>query len=212
MRVAPPFDPDWDPADPHRTCYSCGAQPTGSFNDGSPSYGIDHPSHGAVKGPEGWMPPPPLDIDDLVTSAGGKIGMAVIRKPTESERKLWDFELKRGGEREDTFADHLMTAIGQDMLWIEVKSEVDSRTHIFIEAECYGKPSGIATTKAHAWTLEVAAGIFVTLPTDTLRQLCRAAYDERGSAFGGDATTGRPRGVVVPKSWILGIDGPLAHR
>jgi hypothetical protein len=66
-QVAPPFDPDWSPLDPMRTCYTCGGEPTGTFNDGSPSYGADHPSHGdgGVKAPDGWRFAAPPNVDDL---------------------------------------------------------------------------------------------------------------------------------------------------
>lgn len=68
--MALPFDPDWDPADPDRTCYSCGAQPAlQRYHDGSPTYTCD--PHGAVRAPAGWLPPAPLDVDNLYETATG---------------------------------------------------------------------------------------------------------------------------------------------
>lgn len=68
MRVALPFDPDWDPNDPERTCYTCGTKPAlARFHDGSPTYSC--PPHPPVMAPEGWLPPAPPDIDDLIADA-----------------------------------------------------------------------------------------------------------------------------------------------
>jgi hypothetical protein len=34
----------WNALDPRRPCYTCGAAPSGSFNDGSPRYSCSHPA------------------------------------------------------------------------------------------------------------------------------------------------------------------------
>lgn len=33
----------WNPTDPNRGCYTCGARPSGHYHDGSPSYTCSHP-------------------------------------------------------------------------------------------------------------------------------------------------------------------------
>jgi len=112
-------------------------------------------------------------------------------------RKDFDIALEFGEERETALKDLLQGAT------VEVKSEPLSKTHVFIEHEGYGKPSGIAITKAAFWAIEVKPDMWVILPTEVLRIMWSAALDRFGARIGGDKNAST--GAIVPKQWLVGM-------
>ena len=86
-------------------------------------------------------------------------------RPTKETRKDFDIDLAFGKLHEDKILDML------ENKKIEVKTERDVWTrsgNIAIEFESYGKPSGIAATKADYWfhNLSVGSQVFCTLVFD----------------------------------------------
>jgi hypothetical protein len=112
-------------------------------------------------------------------------------------RSDFDLLLRAGQERERS----LRAIFHADIVTIECKDEHLSRTHVFIEHECYGKPSGLAITAADYWAIEVRRGWWVLIPTDDLRMLWRVALDQFGLRHGGDL--GVAFGAIVPKVWLV---------
>lgn len=112
-------------------------------------------------------------------------------------RREFDLALRRGQDRERA----LFAILDADAATIEVKDQSRSRTHVFIEFEAYGKPSGIAVTTADHWAIEVRPRRFLILPTDDLRALHERALSERGVSVGGDLMASR--GSAVPKMWLV---------
>lgn len=110
-------------------------------------------------------------------------------------RKGWDLDLADGLAREGALGRLLGDAK------VEVKSQVECRTHVFIEYECFGKPSGIATTEAQHWAIEYAPDTWIVVPTPALRELARAAYKRYGATAGGDGNNAT--GAVVPLAWLV---------
>lgn len=113
----------------------------------------------------------------------------------------FDVALKRGQERERAFE----AMFGDDdLVLIECKSQVDSRTHVFIEYSGYGKPSGMATTQAKFWAIEVVKDRWVMLRTEDLHEMAIEAYRRFGESVGGDQNASR--GVSIPKRWLVEAD------
>lgn len=86
---------------------------------------------------------------------------------------------------------------------IEVKRDFKSSKtgNIFVEYECRGKPSGIATTEADYWAFILNGERVVILPTEFLKDLCRYYYEEQKVAKGGDNNASM--GVLIPTGRIL---------
>ena len=115
-------------------------------------------------------------------------------EPKTKDRKKFDLDLQYGQVREKIVADML-----QDKK-IEVKSERGmwlNTGNIAIEYECYGKPSGINTTKADYWFHNLCVGdeVFATLVFETkmLKKIINASINENKvrSVSGGDHNASR---------------------
>lgn len=112
----------------------------------------------------------------------------------------FDVQLRRGQIVEKELEAALLGS--HELVTIEVKSEKDARTHVFVEYEAYGKPSGIALSKADWYTFEVYPRRFVTLPTEVLNDMVTEAYGRWGASHGGEG--GLATGVAIPKRWLIG--------
>ena len=86
---------------------------------------------------------------------------------------------------------------------IEVKRDFKSSKtgNIFVEYECRGKPSGIATSEADYWAFILNGERVVILPTEFLKDLCRIYYDMGKTTRGGDNDLSM--GVLLPTGRIL---------
>lgn len=114
-------------------------------------------------------------------------------------RSDFDLSLRKGQERERAL-EAILTA---PVTTMEVKDQHKSKTHVFIEHECYGKPSGIAITKADYWAIEVRRGWWAVVPTEDVRALWRVAIDRFGVRNGGDSDASF--GAIVPKEWLVNL-------
>lgn len=110
----------------------------------------------------------------------------------------FDIALKEGEARENA----LRQILGPNAR-IEVKSQVKSRTHVFIEHESHGRPAGIATTEADYWVIETAPDLWSILDIDMLWLMYWAAIDRWGVKNGGEGNTSY--GAAVPKAWLVGM-------
>jgi hypothetical protein len=75
---------------------------------------------------------------------------------------------------------------------------------VFVETEAYGRPSALMVTQAEWWAYEVGRERWSLIST---RELVRLAY--RAEQAGKVRTGGRDgatRGVVIPKTWLVGVD------
>ena len=111
----------------------------------------------------------------------------------------FDFQLKRGQMRESILRDALMGEFEE--VAIEAKSEVKSRTHVFIELKGYGKPSGLAISKAGWYAIEISEGVWILIETDLLWGLVDEALERFGMKHGGDQ--GASYGAIIPKDWFV---------
>ena len=109
--------------------------------------------------------------------------------------KGFAFDLKVGQASENALAQLL----GEGST-IEVKSDKMARRtgNVYVEVESRGKPSGLATTEADHWAIEVDDGVFVIMPTDRLRVLTKLVELKNGTRSGGDFNTSK--GVLVKVS------------
>ena len=98
---------------------------------------------------------------------------------------------------------HAKIELKTDMLAIKTGN-------FFIEYECYDKPSGISTTTAGFWCLEIEGRYCFLVETQRLIDLCRKAYKEKRVANGGDYEGAK--GVLLPISWLyLQPTGRIEH-
>lgn len=108
----------------------------------------------------------------------------------------FDLDLLHGKAREDAFA-HILTRAT-----FEVKSDAKARNtgNIFVEFRQHGRPSGIATTKADWWVIEVNDDVWLVLPTERLKDAARLAWKQKRCARGGDFDA--YEGALVPIHWL----------
>lgn len=89
--------------------------------------------------------------------------------------------------------------IFKDGKLIEVKSDrlAHKTGNVYIEYECRGKPSGIATTTAHYWIYRVEQNnIAIIIPTERLKEICRVYFKEGKIMLGGDNNLSK--GFLIP--------------
>jgi hypothetical protein len=81
---------------------------------------------------------------------------------------------------------------------MEVHSDRKARYsgQFFVEFECRDKPSGIATSQAKFWAVELHDNAWAIIPTARLREVVAQQKALRGTVRGGDG--GAAEGVLVP--------------
>ena len=123
-------------------------------------------------------------------------------------RAGFDIDLRDGVRVEN---DVLRALIGGTT--IEVKFQPNARTHLFVETECRGKPSGLSVTTADHWVFVYDQGDhWIVIRTDRLRDLARTQWRHtRGGDYGASvgiaipiADMAAPRGDVRGKeeAWL----------
>lgn len=92
----------------------------------------------------------------------------------------WDLEL--GQLAEKRLAEILQNAK------IEVKRDMMAHKtgQVFVEYLSRGKPSGISKTTADFWAFVLNGQRIILIPTDSLKDICRAAIREGKTRQGGD--------------------------
>lgn len=86
---------------------------------------------------------------------------------------------------------------------VEVKSDRLARKtgNVFVEFESRGKESGIITTTADWWVIELGEDVFIIMPTSRLREITNNKLKSRGYVRGGDG--GTSKGVLIPIFEVL---------
>jgi hypothetical protein len=81
---------------------------------------------------------------------------------------------------------------------IEVHSDRKARYsgQFFVEVACRDKPSGLATSTAPLWAIELHDGAWAVIPTARLREVARQQQALRGTVRGGDGNAAE--GVLIP--------------
>ena len=82
---------------------------------------------------------------------------------------------------------------------IEVKSDrlAHKTGNVYIEYECRGRPSGIATTTAHYWIYRIEENnIAIIIPTERLKVICRKYFTDGKIMLGGDNNLSK--GFLIP--------------
>lgn len=115
-------------------------------------------------------------------------------------RKGFDLDLRTGQAAEN----RLLDIIQSGNALVEVKSDKQAQHtgNIFVEVEYRGQPSGLTSTEADWWAVEVDADVFVLMRTERLRELIKYRRTMPGGDY--DLT----KGVLLPLGKLVG--GPNA--
>lgn len=86
-------------------------------------------------------------------------------------RKGFDLDLRDGEDAENRLLEVIRSGNGL----VEVKSDKMARGtgNVFVETEYRGQPSGLTSTEADWWAIEVQDDVFVLMKTERLRELAR---------------------------------------
>lgn len=111
----------------------------------------------------------------------------------EVAREGFDLDLAFGEARESAFVEAL-----QDC-HVECKSDQKARVtgRVAIEYEQRGRPSGISTTSARFYAIEVEDDQWIVIRTSLLKALTRAAIADNRSALVGDGSRYRCAFVMI---------------
>jgi hypothetical protein len=112
-------------------------------------------------------------------------------------REGFDKDLAFGESRESAFVQAITRAR------VEVKSDQKARStgNVFIEYRQKGRPSGIATSEAEWWAIEVDDDVFITVRRSKLKALARQAIATGKHTAGGDFD--EYDGALVPVVWLV---------
>ena len=93
-------------------------------------------------------------------------------------RKGFDLDLRDGQAAENKLLDIIQSGNGL----VEVKSDKLARQtgNVYVETQYRGNPSGITSTEADWWAIEVDDDVFVLMKTDRLRELIKYRRDMPG--------------------------------
>lgn len=132
-------------------------------------------------------------------------------------RAGFDADLRYGKERECVLIQTLQ------LQTVEIKSDCAARRtgRVFIEYQQRGRPSGLATTEATHWAIEIYSDTWLIVAVTRLRTLAAHAYrfrDRLGNYVlrkdGGDWN--EYKGVVIPVEWFRydhdTVDGPWSDQ
>lgn len=112
-------------------------------------------------------------------------------------RAGFDLDLRHGVEREQALA----RVLGLDTVEVKCDEKCRDTGNLFIEVRQRSGYSGISTTTATHWAIEVFEGVYILITTAYLKRLVKLAHAARGSVAGGDYN--RQRGVLVPVAWLV---------
>lgn len=86
---------------------------------------------------------------------------------------------------------------------IEVKTDflADKTGNLAVEFESWGKPSGIAVTKARHWAFVIPNKVCLMIETGRLKELARKFYKEGNVTLGGDLN--KSKMVLIPINEIF---------
>jgi hypothetical protein len=127
-----------------------------------------------------------------------------VTSATYSRGPLWDVQLALGQDAERRLV-RILAGPGE-VVRIESKSEPGAQRFAYVETADRGHPSGIATTEADWWAVEVRGGRWVLIPARDLAALTRRALVRYGLRSGG--AEGTTRGAIVPLRWLVEEDAP----
>lgn len=105
-----------------------------------------------------------------------------------------DFDLDLStGERGEVLVNDML-----QLSTIEVKTDfmADKTGNIAVEFESWGKPSGIAVTKARHWVFVIPNKIAIFVETTRLKEIARRFYQEDRVVLGGDLN--KSKMVLIP--------------
>lgn len=111
-------------------------------------------------------------------------------------REGFDKDLAFGESRESAFVEAITRAR------VEIKSDQKARVtgNVFIEYRQKGRPSGISTSVAEWWAIEVDDDAWFVIRTSRLRALARRALETGRRSHGGDGN--QYEGALVPVEWL----------
>lgn len=113
-------------------------------------------------------------------------------------RQGFDIDLRDGEAHEDA----LVHTFLQDKVEVKADFKAARTGNVFIEYQQKGRPSGIAITEAHYWAIHVVGNGWAIIPTERLKALARAAYNDPALRVkGGDHNL--YDGVLIPIDWLL---------
>jgi hypothetical protein len=114
-------------------------------------------------------------------------------------RAGWDLDLEYGESREHAIREILCARIGGR---VEVKSDAKAATtgNVFLEIKQHGRMSGLATTTADWWAIEIG-DTWLIVPTKRLKAAAILAKSKWGTKQGGDFDN--YTGVLVPVTWLV---------
>ena len=112
-------------------------------------------------------------------------------------RKGFDLDLRDAVAVENKLLDIIQSGNGL----VEVKSDQMARAtgNVFVEFEYRGQPSGITSTEAGWWAIEVQDDVFVLMPTEKLRAIAQ----KHRVITGGDNDWSKGR--LVPTRKLIGV-------
>lgn len=110
--------------------------------------------------------------------------------------EAFDRDLAFGEERESAFVQTLRDCK------VEMKSDQKTRVtgNVFIEFQQRGRPSGIATSAARWYHVEVEDDVWITMRTSALKALARQAIAVGRVKEGGDNEN---VGALIPVEWLV---------
>jgi hypothetical protein len=109
----------------------------------------------------------------------------------------FDLDLSTGEQGEVLVHDMLQLST------IEVKTDfiADRTGNIAVEYESWGKPSGIAVTKARHWVFVIPNKIALFVETNRLKDIARRLYNEGRVTTGGDLN--KSKMVLIPITELI---------
>ena len=113
-------------------------------------------------------------------------------------RKGFDLDLRDGEAAENMLLGIIQSGNGL----VEVKRDQMARQtgNVYVETGYRGKPSGITSTEADWWAIEVDNDVFVLMRTERLRELIKYRRDMPGGD--NDWSTGK----LLPVGRLVGVD------
>lgn len=121
----------------------------------------------------------------------------------EGYEPRWDID-RAVGLRGELHALSIREAFAQGSVEVKTDERAADTRHVFVEYECNGRPSGVATTEAMVWAFIIGDRL-VAVPADTLLTLARKAYENprnRVECVRGSHPT---KGVRVRVSHLAGL-------
>lgn len=115
-----------------------------------------------------------------------------------------DFDLDFGrGKQGELYVSNAIESLQRALVEVKTDDRAAETGRLYVEYQCRGEPSGIATTKTDFWAFVVSRRVILFVLTDDLRKFAKRAYATKRNRVEQPRGKYTSKGIAVPFAEII---------